>query len=74
MDQADAEEATGGLDGEALGQVQGVVVAVPGEDAAVAQEFRDIHGFVIGDPNGDRGAAVVEILWVGDAVKLQAGD
>ncbi len=36
VDEADAEEAAGFFYVEALGEVQGVVVSVPGEEAAVA--------------------------------------
>ena len=42
MDKADAEEAALLFYAEAFAQIQGVVVAVPGEDAAVAEEFRDL--------------------------------
>ena len=62
MDEADAEEAAGLLDAEALGEIEGVVVAVPGEDAAVAQELCDFGGSVIREADGDSGAAVVETL------------
>src|SRR6185369_9896387 len=74
VDQADAEEAAFVLDAEALGEIQGVVVAVPGEDAAIAQKFGDIGGMVIADAHGNRGAAVVETLRIGNAVEAQPGN
>ena len=37
MHEADAKEASGFFHVEALGQVQGVVVSIPGEEAVVAQ-------------------------------------
>ncbi len=48
MNQADAQEAAFGFDAEALGQVQRVVIAIPGEDAAIAEELRNFRGRVIG--------------------------
>ena len=74
MNEADAQEAAGGFDAEALGQIQRVVVAVPGEDAAFAEERGDFRGRVIGEADGDCRAALVKSLRIGDAEKLQAGN
>src|SRR5487761_188095 len=72
MNYSDSEKAADGLDTEAFGQVQGVVIAVPGEDAAFAEEGRHFGGRVIGKPEGNRRAAFVELLRIADAEKLQA--
>ena len=73
MDQADAEEAAGLFYAETLGEVEGVVVAVPGEDAAVAEKFGDGGGVVVGDTDGDGGAALVKAAGVTDAEEPEIG-
>src|SRR5262249_30390525 len=74
VDQADAQEAAFGFDAETLGEVEGVVVAVAGEDGAVGEELGDFGGVMIADDDGDGGAAPVEARWVGDAEDADAGN
>src|SRR5208282_4328058 len=69
-----------------LGEVQGIVVSVPGEEAAVAElggEFeRGAAWFATFtpnftpnfNPNCQRGAALVEAGGIGNAVDFEAGD
>ena len=71
MYEADAQEAAGFFDVEMLGQVQGVVVAVPGEEAAVAELGGEFEGRVACYADGERGAALVEAGGVGDAVDFE---
>src|SRR6266852_4915853 len=54
MHQADAQEAALPFHSEALAQVQRVVISVPGENATVAEKFRDLRWIVIPNSNGDR--------------------
>src|SRR5580658_1392106 len=54
-----------------LGEVESVVVAVPGEDAALAEFGGEFERRVIFDAHSERGAAFVEAGGVGDAVDLQ---
>src|SRR5258708_36192301 len=63
MHEADAEETTAFLDAEALGQVQRVVISIPGEDAAVAEKLRDFRGVMIADATLKALAALVEAAW-----------
>src|ERR1700675_3955403 len=71
--EADAEHAALGFDTEAFAEIEGVVVAVPGEDAAFAEECGDGGGMVIADAQRKRGAAFGGALRVGDAKKTGAG-
>src|SRR6266478_1979875 len=74
MHEADAEQAAAFFDAEAFGQVERVVVAVPGEDAAVAEKLRDFGGIVLANSNRNRRAALVEALGIADAEKAQLGN
>ena len=74
MDDADAEEAAFFFDAEAFGEVEGVVVAVPGEDAAVAEMLGDVDGLVVTETERNRGAAIAEALGIANTEKLKAGD
>ena len=72
MDEADTEHAALGFDAEAFAEIEGVVVAVPGKDAALAEEGSDGGGMVIADAQGNRGAAFGGTRGVGDAVNAGA--
>jgi len=72
--EADAEHAALGFDTEAFAEIEGVVVAVPGEDAAFAEERGDGGGMVIADAQGKRGAAFGGALRIRDSVNVHAGD
>ncbi len=74
VNEADAEEAAGLFDAEAFGEIEGVVVAVPGEDAAIAEECSGFKGRMIGKADADGGDAFGEARGVGDAEEAQAGD
>src|SRR5579872_968698 len=55
-------------------QVQGVVVSVPGEEAAVAEFGGEFERSVSINANSEGSAAVIEAGWIGDAVDLRAGN
>src|SRR5258708_29801183 len=74
VDQADPQHAALRFDAEAFAEIEGVVVAVPGENAALAEEGGDGGGMVIADAQGKRGAAFGGALRIGDAVNVRAGD
>src|SRR4029077_1447288 len=73
---ADAEEAAGFLHVQMLGQVEGVVVAVPGEEATFAELDgeceRRVVGIVVQHAHCEGGAAVVEALGISDAIDLES--
>src|SRR5882762_11447559 len=64
--QSDAEHAALRFDAEAFAEIKRVIVAVPGEDAALAQAGGDGGGMVIANAQGKRGAAFGRALRVGD--------
>src|ERR1017187_306269 len=70
--QTDPQHASALLHAQALGQVDGVVVAVPGEDAALAKTFGHFAGRVAFHANGDGGRALVELRRIGNAVKRES--
>src|SRR6185437_15181213 len=72
MNESDSQEAADGFDAEAFRQVQCVIVAVPGEDAALTQECRYFRRSVIGETQGNRRAALVKLFRIADAEKSQA--
>jgi len=76
--QADAEKAAGFFHVEMLGEVEGIVISVPGEDAALAKfggEFeRSVAGFPGNDSYGDCAAAVIKARRIGDAVDFYSAD
>src|SRR5438270_6885125 len=57
-----------------LSKVQGVVVAVPGEEAAIAEFGGEFERSVGVNSYGESGAALVEAGGVGDAVNLEVGN
>ena len=74
MHEPDPQKASGLFDVEVLGQVQRVVVPVPGEDAALAEVGRQFERGVMGDADRERGAALVEVRRIVDAINLQTGN
>ena len=72
VDEPDAQEASGLFHVEVFGQVERVVVAVPGEEAALAELSCELEGSMTVNADGERAAAVVEARGVGDAVNLRA--
>lgn len=74
VDEADAEEAARFFHVEVLGEVEGVVVAVPSEESAVAEFGCEFERRVAFDPDGECGAAFVEARGIGDAVDFEARD
>lgn len=48
--EADAQDAAVLLDAKALGKIQGVEIAIPDEDAAVAEERGDFCWMVVSQP------------------------
>ena len=62
MSQADAQEAAIFFHVEALGEIEGVVVSVPGEEAALAQCGGEFERSVAVDANRESGAALLEAL------------
>src|SRR5579864_4871163 len=74
MHEADAEEPAGFLDVEVLREVEGIVVAVPCEEAAVAKLGGEFQRRVAFNSDGEGSAALVEASGVGDAVDLQAAN
>jgi hypothetical protein len=58
VDKADAQEAAILFDPEALSEIEGVVVAVPGEDAAFAESLREFRGMMALDPDSEGRAAL----------------
>src|SRR5215472_19261062 len=74
VDQADAKDATFRLDAEALGKIHGVEIAVPGEDAAVAEELCNFCGVMVAHAERKSRAALAKALGVGNAVDSNAGN
>lgn len=74
MDDADTKQSTFLFHAEPLGEIQRVVVAVPSEDAAVAEMPGDVDRLVIGQAERNRGAAIAESLGIADTEKFQTGD
>src|SRR5258707_5372733 len=74
VDEADAKHAALRFDAEAFAEIEGVVVAVPGENAAFAEERGDGGGMVIADAPGKRGAAFVGAFRIADALNACSQD
>src|SRR5579864_6275035 len=66
--QADAQPAATRFHVKPPRQVEGEVMAVPGEDAALTQLARQLDGRVPFHANGDRGRALAKSRGIGDAV------
>src|SRR5258708_28106368 len=71
MHQADAQEAALPFHSEALAQVQRVVISVPGENATVAEKFRDLRWIVAPNSNRNGRAALVKALGIADTEEAQ---
>jgi hypothetical protein len=74
VDDADTKQSTFLFHAEPLGEIQRVVVAVPSEDAAVAEVLGDVDRLVIRQAERNRGAALAEALRVANTEKLQPGN
>ena len=65
---------------EALGEIQGVEIPVPGKDAALAEKPRNFRWMVMAQPERQSRAALVKAILLGDAKdvyawnRLQASD
>ena len=59
MDEADAQEAARFLHSQMLGEIEGVVIAVPGKDAALAEFGGEFERGVMFDSQGDGAAGSV---------------
>jgi hypothetical protein len=73
MDEADAEDAAVLFDAETFGEIEGIKIAVPGEDAAMAEESGGIGGSPFGEAEGYGGTALFEAFCISDAEEAQAG-
>ena len=67
MNEADAEQSAVLLHAEAFGQIERVVISVPGEDAAITEKFGDGSRVVIADSNGYGRTAFGEAGGIRDA-------
>src|SRR5579884_1328728 len=74
VDGADAQRAAVLLQAEALHQVEGVVVAVPDEDAAGAEQLGEVARAAALHGEHDGGDAARQVLGAGEAVDADAGD
>src|SRR5690348_14703407 len=74
MHETDAQQAAGFLHAEALGQIQGIVVAVPSKDAAIAEKFGAFERRASGEAHSDGRNAFGEARWIRNAVETQAGN
>ena len=74
MRQPDAQKSTIFFDIEALGEVQRVVVSIPGKETALAKPSGEFERCVTLDPHGDRRTSLIEALRIADAIKLQTGN
>ena len=74
MRQADAEKTAVLLYIQMFGQVQSVVVAIPGEEAAPPQLGCQLQRCVARDAYRYCGTTRAEPLRIGDAVNLESGD
>src|SRR5262245_3203319 len=74
MDEAHAEDAAVLFDAKAFGEVEGIEVSVPGENAAIAQKGGEFGGRAFGQAEGNRGAAFVEAPRVANTEQAQAGN
>src|SRR4029077_20945641 len=72
MKEPDPQEAAVFLDVQLLGDIQRVVVAVPGEKSALAQTSRKLKGSESLNAHRDGRTAVVKSLRIGNPVYLQA--
>ena len=72
--QADAQHAAALLHAQPLGQVDGVVVAVPGKDAALTQALGQVARSVALQANGNGRRTLVELRRIGDAIEGQTRD
>src|ERR1700722_10988149 len=57
-----------------FGKVQSIVVAIPGEEAALPELGCQAQGRMASDAHRYRGTTSIEALRIADAVKLESGD
>src|ERR1700690_1905805 len=74
VDQADAQHPAESFDTQSFRQIQGVVVAIPGENAPLSKKSRNRRGIVMADAQRKRRAALAKLFRVGDAVDLCSRD
>src|SRR6266508_2384357 len=74
VSQADAQESSILLNTQPFGQPDRIVVAVPGEETALAEPFRQLAGRMAGNPHCHSGAALSKSLEILNAIKLQSGN
>src|SRR5262252_3190512 len=68
VDQADAEEAASAFHAELFGDVQSVIITVPGEKGALAEFCCELRRSEAVDAHNHRRAAMIKLLRVADAV------
>src|SRR5271154_4895191 len=71
MHQADAQQAAAAFHAEALRKIHGVEIAIPSENATLAEERGDCRGMVITDTHRNGGIAFRELRWIADAIKFE---
>src|SRR5438128_9674555 len=74
MGQADAQEPAVFFYIQAFSEIQGVVVAVAGENAAIAESSSKLERSVVRDADSKSRTAAVELRGIGDAVEGEAGN
>src|SRR4029077_3502300 len=71
MHQSDTQKTALLLHAEPLTQIQRVIIAVPRENAAVSQKFRDLRWVVLPNSNRNRRAALMEAFRIANAKEAQ---
>src|SRR5437899_3293884 len=74
MRQADAQEAAIFFYVEAFSEIQGVVVAIPGKEATIAERGGQLQRSSICNADGKSGTTTVKFCGIGDAVELKSGN
>src|ERR1700685_85907 len=74
MRQSNSQEAAVFFHVEVLGEVQRVVVSVPGEETTLAKLSSELQRRVSFDAHRDGWTALIEALRITDAIKLQPGN
>src|SRR5690242_4669546 len=70
MYQPDTQHAAFWLNSEPFGEIHGVEISVPGENAAIAKELCDLCGVMFAHTQRNRGAAFAKPFRILDAVDL----
>lgn len=74
MNQPDPQKAPGAFHTEVLGEIDGVVIPIPGEKSSIAQLGGEFGRRVAMDSDRQRPTAFVEAGAIGDAVNLEPWD